>query len=87
MATSQLSSPAGAIYVIDFSSANAENLPAAIAPYVNAGRRTGRKTGKKSGGTGGNAKEIRAWALENGLEVPARGRIPGLVRDAYDAAH
>ena len=33
------------------------------------------------------AKEIRAWAKENGVDVPARGAIPDDVREKYDAAH
>lgn len=31
--------------------------------------------------------EVRAWAEAAGVPCPARGRIPGTVRDAYDAAH
>ena len=31
--------------------------------------------------------EIRAWAHDHGLDVPARGRIPAAVREAYAAAH
>lgn len=31
--------------------------------------------------------EIRAWARDQGLEVPERGRIPAAVREAYAAAH
>lgn len=34
-----------------------------------------------------SASEIRAWGRENGFEVTARGNIPGILRDAYDAAH
>lgn len=30
--------------------------------------------------------EVRAWAAANGVPCPARGRVPGAVRDAYDAA-
>lgn len=30
---------------------------------------------------------VRAWARENGLDVPARGTIPADVVDAYKAAH
>lgn len=30
--------------------------------------------------------EVRAWALAQGLEVPAKGRVPKAVRAAYDAA-
>ena len=31
--------------------------------------------------------EIRAWALANGLEISPKGRIPGSVAAAFDAAH
>jgi hypothetical protein len=30
---------------------------------------------------------IRAWAIENGISVPARGRIPGEVERQYNAAN
>lgn len=30
---------------------------------------------------------IRAWAAENGLDMPARGRIPTAVKQAYKQAH
>ena len=33
------------------------------------------------------AREIRSWAREAGLDVPATGRVPQKVRDAYAAAH
>lgn len=33
------------------------------------------------------AKEIRAWAREAGIDVPAAGRVPEKVRKAYAAAH
>lgn len=33
------------------------------------------------------AKTVRAWARENGVQVPALGRIPGDVMDAYRKQH
>lgn len=33
------------------------------------------------------AAEIRGWAVEEGIEVSDRGRIPAAVRAAYDRAH
>lgn len=33
------------------------------------------------------AKDIRAWAKDNGLDVPARGAIPAEIREKFDAAH
>jgi len=32
-------------------------------------------------------KVIRAWATDNGVAVPARGRIPGEVERQYNQAH
>lgn len=34
-----------------------------------------------------HAKDVRAWAVENGIEVPARGKLPTEVVGAYKAAH
>lgn len=33
-----------------------------------------------------SARDVRAWAAENGVEVPARGRVPQAAKDAYLAA-
>jgi len=34
-----------------------------------------------------DAKTVRAWAKDNDVEVPAKGRIPDDVMDAYNKAH
>jgi hypothetical protein len=34
-----------------------------------------------------DAKAVRAWAAENGVEVPARGKLPAEVVEQYVAAH
>src|SRR2546429_2773147 len=34
-----------------------------------------------------SAAEVRAWAKENGLDVPARGRLRPEIWDQYRAAH
>lgn len=86
----------GANYEIDLNDANAAALREALAPYVGHGRKVGRggggarrSGGRASGSSGGgaSAKEIRAWARENGFTVPERGRIPAEVREAYESAH
>lgn len=41
------------------------------------------RQGKPSGDNGA----IRAWALEQGLAVSARGRISQEIREAYHAVH
>lgn len=87
----------GTSYEIDLNDDNAAALREVLAPYVGHGRkvsgsRRGARRGAGSNGTassagGTSAKEIREWARENGHDVPERGRIPGEVREAYEAAH
>lgn len=37
--------------------------------------------------TGPDSKAVRAWAAENGIDVPKRGKIADAVVEAYTAAH
>lgn len=37
--------------------------------------------------TGPTNAELRAWAAEQGIECPARGKIPGRVREAWQEAN
>ena len=79
----------GAAYEIDLSADNAAAMRAALEPYVKAARRTssGRRGGRSSSSAGGvTPKEIRAWAAEHGIDVPARGRIPAGVHEQFVAA-
>lgn len=82
----------GTSYEIDLTSANAEKLREALAPYVGharkvgSGRRggSGRRTSTSRAGTT-DLKEIRAWARKNGWpDLGDRGRIPEAVREAWD---
>lgn len=83
----------GKDYVIDLSEANATKLREALAPWVaharpvSGGRSRGRRNGAKAAAGGPAPAEIRAWARDNGFDVPERGRVSQEVRDAYDAAH
>lgn len=80
----------GASYEIDLSSANAEKLRDALAPFVGHARKVGGRRGARRGAskTGGpSAADIRDWARGNGYELSDRGRVPAEVREAYDAAH
>jgi hypothetical protein len=78
----------GVSYEIDLSSAHAADLRADFGKWIDKARRVGgrRLTGRRPA-VAGDISEIRAWALANGHEVSARGRIPGKVREAYNAAH
>lgn len=77
----------GQWYEIDLSSKNADKLRNELAPYVEAGRRrtlSGRAY--KRTPIAPTPATVRAWAQSNGFEVPARGRIPKKVYEAFNKA-
>ncbi|MFI8290212.1 Lsr2 family protein [Streptomyces sp. ms191] len=89
----------GKTYEIDLNPANAKKLRTALAPYLAAGRKqTGRAAAGRSGGAGTpvdsykhtalapDPAAVRAWAQSNKMEVPARGRIPKRVYEAFRQA-
>ena len=78
----------GREYEIDLSAKNAAALRDAFAPYVGHARRAaGRRRGGRGSNGGPSPADIRAWARDNGFDVPDRGRVSTEVRDAYAAAH
>ena len=90
----------GTSYEIDLAEKNAQEMRDVFSRYVSAARKVGRGGRSSSGGTGTGrgrgtggrmdreqAGAIREWARKNGHAVSDRGRIPGSVVDAYEAAH
>ena len=84
----------GVDYEIDLSDKHAAELRNAVSLYVGHARRTGgrRKSGRRASSApaadgSATASEVRAWARENGWDVPERGRVSAEVREAYTAAH
>ena len=81
----------GTAYEIDLTTAEREKFEKAISKYVDAARKVAsgaRRTGRKaSSGAGPDAKTVRAWAAENDIDVPARGRIPAAVIEAFESAN
>lgn len=79
----------GTSYEVDLTSKEQKALREALAPYVGVARKIGATQAQRRKGSStaseATPKEIRAWAVENGYEVPARGRIPALVAEAYKA--
>lgn len=77
----------GRSYEIDLSEGNAEKLRSSLEPFVQAGRKQTR-SGKTYRHTpvAPDPRAVRAWAESNGLEVPARGRIPKRVYEAFSEA-
>lgn len=82
----------GAAYEIDLTAEHADELRAALEPYIKAGRRAGSSGGRTSAPRRRAARnnetgEIREWAKANGFTVSERGRVPANIVDAYHAAH
>jgi hypothetical protein len=81
----------GSSYEIDLNEKNAAALRDALAPYVGHARRSSGGTRRarrgSSAANGPSAADVRAWARDNGWDVPERGRVSADVRQAYEAAH
>ncbi|WP_104044512.1 histone-like nucleoid-structuring protein Lsr2 [Arthrobacter sp. ZGTC412] len=83
----------GTEYEIDLNDGHANELREALERFTNAGRKvTGARgsrqttSARKTGTSGVDAKAVRRWATENGIQVNARGRIQAEVVDAYHEA-
>ncbi len=81
-------------YEIDLGKRNADRLRAAMAAYIEGGRRLVRTTGRGRGRTvvqrrvevAADPRAVRAWAKANRVAIPDRGRIPLAVIERYRAA-
>jgi hypothetical protein len=83
----------GKSYEIDLNPSNAKKLRKALAPYMAAGRKqtNAAKHDKPRITYRHTALEpapaaVRAWAQSNKMDVPARGRIPKRVYEAFREA-
>ena len=84
----------GTEYEIDLGKRNADRLRAAMAAYIESGRRLVRTTGRGRGHTvvqrrvevAADPRAVRAWAKANRVSIPDRGRIPLAVIEQYRAA-
>jgi uncharacterized protein (DUF2252 family) len=79
----------GVDYEMDLNDENAGELRSSLARFIEAARRTGgrKRAVTEAKTTGLPTKQIRAWALAEGLEVSPRGRIQASVVDAYLSAN
>lgn len=84
----------GRTYVIDLSKENSAKLRDALAPFVSAARRrTGRRGTAARTAPARTASDreqnhaVREWALQQGMRISERGRIPSDVIRAYRAVH
>jgi hypothetical protein len=78
----------GTSYEIDLLAKNAAALRKTLAAYVAAARPVKPLRGaRRRRASEPAAGQIKGWARENGYRVADRGRVPGRIRDAYNAAH
>lgn len=83
----------GKTYEIDLNPSNAKKLRKALAPYVAAARKqtNAARHGKvpvsyRHTSLAPDPAAVRAWARSHRMEVPARGRIPKKVYEAFQEA-
>lgn len=83
----------GKSYEIDLNPSNAKKLRKALAPFVAAGRKTTNTNKARKGRTSyrhtslePDPAAVRAWAQSHKMDLPARGRIPKRVYEAFRAA-
>jgi hypothetical protein len=81
----------GVEYEIDLAEENAVELRKALEPYIARGRRIrGASAGQRSAATTSSREQtrrIREWAVANGYNPSARGRISQDIMKAYEEAH
>ena len=88
----------GTIYEIDLKAEHAQELRDLLAPYISVSRGSGTSRGTAGGRTPRKAPSLktkspetrtydlallRHWAAQNGIDLPARGRIKQSVIDQY----
>ena len=78
-------------YQIDLNDQHAHDLRSKLSPFLEVARRVRDDSGRPRAGARGAVADkdrnssIRQWALDEGVELPSRGRIAGTVQQAYDA--
>ena len=83
----------GRSYEIDLSAANSAKLREALAPYIAAARRAGGRRSSpapapsRSAADRAQNQKVREWAIEQGMKISERGRIPSNVIEAYRNSH
>jgi hypothetical protein len=79
----------GDTYEIDLNEKNAAQFRKDLEKYIKGGRKLNgrpKKKGTRRIVADPPAREVREWAVAQGIPVPAHGRIPREVRDAFFAA-
>lgn len=79
----------GAEYEIDLNEAHANELREALSKFTAVARKTGGRGRpvRRSNTGSADARAVRLWAADNGIQVNTRGRIQADVMEQYAAAH
>jgi hypothetical protein len=79
----------GTDYEIDLSRAHADQLKAAIGPFIAAARKvpSARRPVRPVRPARHDQSDVRAWARSQGIKISDRGRIPADVLTRYESAH
>lgn len=81
----------GTSYELDLGEASSSQLKAALAPFIGKARKVGgvaaRRAGSARAAGNSDSAKVRSWAVDRGMAVPSRGRIPKAILDAYEAEH
>ena len=77
----------GHTYEIDLGPDNQRRMREALQPFIDAGRITGLRTPRRAAPRRTDLAAVRAWALDQGLQISERGRISAEVISKYDASH
>lgn len=77
----------GLAYEIDLAPANRERMRKSLQPFVDAGRRVARRRPTRAASNRLETAAIRAWAMDQGLQVAERGRISAEIVGKYNASH
>ncbi len=77
----------GAAYEIDLAPDTAADLRESLEPFIDAARKVGRpgRGSASSSAPAGEQSAARAWLLEQGVEVPSRGRLSTELLERYRA--
>ncbi len=77
----------GAAYEIDLAPDTAADLREALKPFIDVARKVGRagRGSATSSAPTGEQSAARAWLVEQGVEVPSRGRLSAELLARYRA--
>lgn len=79
----------GTTYEIDLGDANRDKLIEVLQPFIEVARKTSSRGGSSarrapaSNRDANEGRAARAWAREQGIAVPARGRVPREILDKF----